>query len=367
MRLATFIDLVAGTDARLRRMLRYWAATAVLYTIYLILLYTLARLGMVPHADMVGMTCYAAGGTAAFYVLVRAGGPLGLTPTRLSALQGLFAISCNMWAYAISGPLHGSTLMVQMVVLVFCTFALRPRHTMQLAFCGLVGMGATMWWKEAHDPQHYPLPVETVSFLVLASCSLAVTFLTGEMTKLRARLKRKKENLEAALVTIRTLATTDDLTALANRRHMNAVLAEAEQTGADGTVCIALLDIDFFKRINDRHGHAGGDAVLRRVAAMLRAGLRKGDVLARWGGEEFLVLLPDTDPDTALALIERVRVAVAAATFTEVEDGGGPLHIGFSGGVSQRHGAEPFSATINRADKALYRAKSSGRGRILAG
>jgi diguanylate cyclase (GGDEF)-like protein len=129
-------------------------------------------------------------------------------------------------------------------------------------------------------------------------------------------------------------------------------------------VCIALLDIDFFKHINDRHGHAAGDAVLRRVARLLRGGLREGDVLARWGGEEFLLLLPDTAPERALARLECMRADVAAAAVTDIDPA---LRISFSGGLSVRHGAEPFSATINRADKALYRAKSSGRDRVLVG
>ena len=96
--------------------------------------------------------------------------------------------------------------------------------------------------------------------------------------------------------TIRTLATMDELTSLANRRHMNEVLgAEERRKGMPSRrVCIALLDIDFFKNINDRYGHAGGDAVLRTFAAAARAELRANDVLARWGGEEFLLLLPDT-------------------------------------------------------------------------
>ncbi|MDB5949949.1 MAG: diguanylate cyclase [Massilia sp.] len=123
-----------------------------------------------------------------------------------------------------------------------------------------------------------------------------MALLTGEMSKLRAWPKRQREELLAAVATIRTLATIDELTSLVNRRHMNEVLGaeERREHWRGQPVCIALLDIDFFKSVNDRYGHAGGDAVLRNFAGAARADLRAGDVLARWGGEEFLLMLPDT-------------------------------------------------------------------------
>jgi len=356
--------LLFGADPKLHRMLQYWAATAALYAFFIFLFY--GRLDAPSHAAN-GLALYTVCGLATFYLLVRTHRRLGLAPTTLAVVQGLFGISCNMGAYSITGPLRGATLMGLMVVVVFCTFALRPRQTLALAFAGLLGMGATMWWHQAHDPLHYPPAVEGVTFALMAACSLAVTFLTGEMTKLRTRLRRQREDLAAALETIRTLATVDDLTSLANRRHMNEVLAAEERrhpaAGASAGTCIALLDIDHFKRINDRHGHAAGDAVLRSFAATLRAAVREGDVVARWGGEEFLLMLPDTGVDQAAALLERVRVAVAALAVPGLDG----LRVAFSGGVCVRGAGESFADTINRADKALYRAKSAGRDRVVAG
>lgn len=353
---ARFVTLAIGTDPKLRRMLTYWAATVTLYALFVTLLAVESAAGMVPYAGVLGLGLYAASGAAAFYLLVRANARLGLRPHLLAALQGLFGITCNMWAYSITGPLRGATLMGLMVVVVFCTFALRPRQTLILALCGLVGMGTTMWWHQRHDPLHYPPRVEAVTFVIMAGCSLTVTFLTGEMNKLRARLKAKREIVEAALATIRVLATTDELTSVSNRRHMNEVLEEEQ-----GSACVALIDIDFFKQINDRHGHAAGDAVLRAVAHRLRAGLRPGDVLARWGGEEFLVLLPATSLDDAHAFVESLRAGMAGLAVPGVD---AHLRVSFSAGLAARHGREPFSDTINRADKALYRAKAAGRDRV---
>jgi len=363
----TLARLLFGADPKLHRMLQYWAATAALYGFFIFVFHS--RLDA-PSPAAHGLALYTVCGLALFYLLVRTHRRIGLAPTTLAVVQGIFGISCNMGAYSVTGPLRGATLMGLMVVVVFCTFALRPRQTLVLAFAGLACMGATMWWHQAHDPLHYPPAVEGVTFAIMAACSLAVTFLTGEMSKLRARLKAKTENLEAALVTIRTLATTDELTRLANRRHMGEVLAgevlaaeERRAAGGTATTCIALLDIDHFKSINDRHGHAAGDAVLRSFAQALRAGLRSGDVLARWGGEEFLLMLPETELAAAGALLERLRQDVAALALPGLPD----AKVAFSAGLTVRAGAEPFAETISRADKALYRAKSAGRDRVLTG
>jgi diguanylate cyclase (GGDEF)-like protein len=368
MKPANLSRLLFGTDPKLRRMLSYWGATATLYAIFSILLVVVGGANLIDRAAALGLAAYAAGGTVMSYVLVRASAPLGLRPTTLSVLQGVFAITCNMWGYSIAGPLRGAVLMGLMVVVVFCTFALRPRQTLTLAGAGLLCMGGTMWWHQAHDPVHYPPTVEAITFAIMAACSLSVTLLTGEMTKLRARLKAQKEELVKAVETIRTLATEDELTSLANRRYMNEVLAKEERRRSPGiSTCLALLDIDFFKQINDRHGHATGDEVLRRFAAAARAELRSGDVLARWGGEEFLLMLPDTEEQAAQAVVERIRTRVGAL---RVEGAGGKNMLGgrrisFSAGLTPRRGAEALADTISRADKALYQAKSSGRDRVL--
>jgi diguanylate cyclase (GGDEF)-like protein len=232
-----------------------------------------------------------------------------------------------------------------------------------LAGAGMAGMGATMWWLQAHDPAHYPPLVEAATFAIMAGCSLTVTLLTGEASKMRARLKVQKEELVKALDTIRTLATVDELTALANRRHMNEMLAREERRhGSANATRIALLDIDFFKQINDRHGHAAGDQVLRSFAAAARAGLRADDVLARWGGEEFLLMLPDTGEPEAQAVLARIRERVGALRLDGVPD---LPRISFSAGLTARRGDEALADTVKRADKALYKAKAAGRDRVV--
>jgi diguanylate cyclase (GGDEF)-like protein len=341
----------------------YWAATGLLYFVLIALMQVAVHFGLADRQATADLTLFGASGVLFFSLLVRASGVLGIAPRILAVLQGLFAIACNIWLYTISGPLRESSLIDLLVVIAFCTFALRPRETLALTAISIAAMGLTMWYEATHDPLHYPPSLESLAFGFMSIALIAMALLTGRMNALRSRLKRQKEELLAALATIRTLATRDELTSLANRRHMNEVLAAEERRRARaGAACIALLDIDFFKSINDRFGHAEGDAVLRAFAAAAQGALRSSDMLARWGGEEFLLLLPETGLPEAQQVLARMADSVAALCLPGLDL---DHAITFSAGVTARIGDEPFADTINRVDRALYRAKAEGRNRVV--
>lgn len=162
------------------------------------------------------------------------------------------------------------------------------------------------------------------------------------------------------------LATTDTLTGLWNRRHFteHAQKALLRANRYNEHMCLAVIDIDFFKRINDTCGHAAGDAVLVAVARALSIVLRRSDFICRWGGEEFAVLLVNTDPAEALQVCERMREAVSAVSISHE---GKMLHatisIGLSDCLSCGHSLDVM---LSRADQALYAAKAAGRNRINA-
>ncbi len=160
------------------------------------------------------------------------------------------------------------------------------------------------------------------------------------------------------------LATHDPLTGLCNRRHFDGLadteIARALRHGRPLSLC--MLDIDHFKPINDRHGHACGDEVLRMVGRLLQAHARNEDVAARIGGEEFALLLPECGLDDATALAERLREAIAATAF---DADGGPLRVTASIGVASiGPGRDARAPLLAAADAALYRAKSEGRNRV---
>jgi len=351
-----------GREPVLRRMLTYWAATALLYAACIALLAAQVYAGHTLPGPAALLAASGAAGMLGFYVLIRFSRRLRLAPEALAIVQALFAIGCGMWCYAISGPMRAASLTMAIVTIAFCAFALRPRQTLLVTGAALAGMGAAMWQLSSGDPQRFPPAIEAMTFGYLAAALLSTAVLTSEMTKLRKHMTKKRLELQEAFETIRTLATIDELTLLTNRRHMNELLASEERRQPPGAgSCVALLDIDLFKQVNDEHGHALGDTVLREFALAARGALRANDTLARWGGEEFLLLLPDAAPHAARAVMERMAARVAALRIDGLAPG---RRISFSAGLAERRPGEPFSEAINRADKALYRAKAAGRDRL---
>ena len=162
---------------------------------------------------------------------------------------------------------------------------------------------------------------------------------------------------------LRELATRDVLTGLSNRRHlMDLALPEiARARRAGETVSLVLADIDDFKQINDGHSHEAGDLVLTRASVLFREACRTQDIIARWGGEEFLFLLPNTGSDDALNFAERVRARIADMP---VEHDGKTIGFTLSLGVALLAAEEHLEDAIGRADHALYRSKAEGRNRV---
>jgi two-component system cell cycle response regulator len=162
------------------------------------------------------------------------------------------------------------------------------------------------------------------------------------------------------------LSVIDQLTGLYNRRYMNNQLQQFMHRAVIGNkpLTVMMLDIDHFKHINDTYGHQAGDEVLQEIAERLRQNVRPMDVVCRPGGEEFLVILPDTPGDMACAAAERVRRAVAAGTFS-VLGNTRQVSVTISAGVSSLNGVDDTMAELmGRADSALYQAKSAGRNRV---
>ena len=159
------------------------------------------------------------------------------------------------------------------------------------------------------------------------------------------------------------LATRDPLTGLFNRRHFQSMSdhAVAHARRAEEGVAIVIADIDLFKHVNDAHGHDAGDKVLVRVSELMHQVFRDQDILARWGGEEFLMLLPDTDADGAAAAAERLRRAAEAATVTH---GSKTIRFTVSLGATTLRTDETIADALGRADRALYASKAEGRNRV---
>jgi two-component system, cell cycle response regulator len=208
-----------------------------------------------------------------------------------------------------------------------------------------------------------------IAVLVITIGLLLLRIYARELGTYRRRVVPDLRAHNAALVIanarLEALATTDPLTGLPNHRAIVVALDhEVERAHRYGRPCAVLvLDLDHFKALNDTYGHATGDTALRELTAVVRSNLRGVDLLGRWGGEEFVALLPETDAAGALDAAERVRVAVAACTFTV----GGGTHLTCSLGVAAYpHDAEDRDSLVTAADQAMYVAKCLGRNQVRA-
>jgi len=203
----------------------------------------------------------------------------------------------------------------------------------------------------------------------------ALTWFDGRPAKISiavdiSKLKKTQNELAEAhaLLSIRSLelehlSVTDRLTGLFNRRKLDEMLIqEMERVGRYGqALSVAIVDIDRFKSVNDKFGHQVGDMVLASIAGILRQGLRKTDILGRWGGEEFMVICQNSTLVGATATAEHMRQMVEDFGFAPVGRKTGSI------GVAQLENGESSDATIARADAALYRAKEGGRNRVEGG
>jgi diguanylate cyclase (GGDEF)-like protein len=214
-------------------------------------------------------------------------------------------------------------------------------------------------------------PDATVADIVAALAAGAVDVWTSTAVRpeLIARVRvafRQRQLLDLALQRysdLEDLAYRDELTQLPNRRgsgrQLDVLLSRSRRHGHQ--LAVLLLDADHFKAINDRHGHGVGDIVLREIAHRLRERVRREDLVGRWGGEEFLVALPETTPDAALAVAHALRAAVGGTPIAADHE---LLTVTVSIGMAGWAG-EPLDELVARADRALYDAKAAGRDRVV--
>jgi diguanylate cyclase len=321
-------------------------------------------LGMIDEAASWRLTAYNLCGGVLFYGLIRSGLNLRLPWDRaLTGPQTVWAMVAISWSYAITGPARGAVVLIMMPLILLGMFVLSPRQSRRLTAVGFALLGGVMVWKGWTDPLRYDPRVEAMHFIfagiVMATCAV----LSIHIGRMRLRLQAQRADLGAALQRIQALATRDDLTGLLNRRAVIERLhLELRERERQPRLAVALIDLDHFKRINDSFGHAGGDTVLRRFAEIARTEVRDDDVVARWGGEEFLLMMSGADAEQALRSLARIRERLHATPIDEVERG---LVITFSAGVAECDDDADLERAIERADAAMYRAKQTGRDRTL--
>ncbi|HEX7499316.1 MAG TPA: GGDEF domain-containing protein [Polyangia bacterium] len=306
--------------------------------------------------------------TALFAVVLRVGLNRRMGSTRFTTVQLLSACGL-MLITAAAVPQIGMLLLLTMIV-ALATAALQLPLSHVLAVSGLIAAFSLSLLLA--NGNRFGMPLDDGWLRLLSGLWFAVVLakiaainLIG--TQMRKALSASNARLEVALTQVRELSDRDELTGLQNRRSILALLTEERARFARGGQAfgVAILDIDNFKRVNDRFGHAMGDDVLRVFAKTVAGRLRGTDRIARYGGEEFLVLLPSTSEALSAALAaERLRGAVDVHPWSDVA---ADLKVTCSIGVTMSRAGEGVAEMLERADAALYRAKSDGRNAVCVG
>ena len=348
-----------------RRCLKAIGISAMVYFVCIGILVYGARQGLFDPGPVRILGIAMAATVLLFYLLIRSGLNLRLAEPTLTFPQGLAAQTLIAVSYALTGPVHAATLMLFGLVMTFGMFDMHVRHARVMAAYTIAVAACAMLWGWYHDPQTYPARLEIVFFILAATVLLSLSQLSVVLGRMRGRLKRQTDELKQALAHIQELATHDELTGLPNRRHVLELLGQhalRHQRGGPAFY-VVMADLDHFKRINDTHGHAVGDDALRTFARQARHALRTTDIIGRWGGEEFLLVMPETPPNDPHAGLERLRAMLAGRDASDQVAG---LRVHFSAGLSRYREGEAIADTIERADRAVYAAKAGGRDRTVA-
>ena len=357
------MKLLLGPDRKLQRMVQYSLVVLGIYSFCTWMLWLELPYPGHKYPYSVAVTTLCVAGAFVFCILVRLSKQLGLTPRRLASWQGYHAMICIVAAYPVAPPVRGALLIFLVVVVVFCAFSLSRRGANHLVLFAIILTGAVMAYMASYDPVTFPPAFEIVHFSIAASMLVVVSFLASQLNALRTKVTEQKRELMDAFERIQLMASQDDLTALPNRRYMSEVMEKEEKRHrvTRETLCVALIDIDFFKQINDRYGHTVGDQVQKGFASRFRDALRGTDIIARWGGEEFLFLLPETDLATAASVMDRIHSELSSVYVPFL---GTHLDVTFSAGLTRLDLNGTMGDAIFRADAAMYHAKQNGRNKV---
>ncbi len=295
-----------------------------------------------------------------YFLLLISGATLRLRDPSLSLPLIIYCVVVFMTSGYYVDEFRLSVVTLFFAVLLLVSFQLSGKVMVGVAMFSSAAYAAMLWLALDDRWVQLSFSVEVLQWLVFTMISISFAITGGSIHRLRKNLADKNRELAKGLEQVREMAIRDDLTGLFNRRHLLEVLnrqkALADRKKVPFSVCY--VDLDHFKQINDHYGHEWGDRVLRRFSQVVIADMRDGDYFGRLGGEEFLLILPQSNEEGALLVAERLRKRWSQEQFGQE---GGPSSVSLSVGVAAYHDNESVDDVLNRADQGLYRAKSSGR------
>jgi len=260
---------------------------------------------------------------------------------------------------------RGLILMSYFGMLSFGFFKLRFREFLSVALVAILGYALIILYLFIEEPERIEIGLELFQLMAF-TCTVSIMLYTGSSIHgLRERTKNQTFALQDALELNQKLATTDELTGLFNRRHFMEILTQqkalSERNKSDFVICFC--DLDHFKHTNDTFGHHTGDVVLQKFSEILKSSIREVDFAARFGGEEFVCLLVDTDLKNAAKVTERIRATLAGYNFNDIAPS---LKATVSIGLANFKEFNTIQETLMSADNRMYQAKRLGRNRVVS-
>ncbi|MBA4109407.1 MAG: hypothetical protein C0487_07430 [Leptothrix sp. (in: Bacteria)] len=338
-------------------------ATLQLYAVTIGILLHSVHLGLLDQRMANRLILCGAITFVAVFSLVRSGWSLRLKDPVMAFPHALASNAICVIAFMQLGDHRSNVLIIIGQTIVAAMFRLKPARVLLLGALTVGMLALATIILTVYDPARYPI-TKSWAILAVGGSTLLMLSLVGKwISDIGVKLGRQTQELGDAVRTVEQMATTDMLTGLLNRRVVTdmaeAELKLMERTGAP--MCVALIDLDHFKDINDRFGHHAGDTALRGFAQCTTPQLRQVDKLARWGGEEFLLMLPQLTQNEALTALERLRQTVETLVFKDHA----LMQLTFSVGIAQAQPGESLEQLVDRADQAVYEAKRQGRNRCV--
>ena len=336
-----------------------WLATGALISLYTLALVVFWSLGMV-DAETVGvLAAMIAAGCAVFWVVLYSGAVQKIRQRTLKLAIVTTALACMLGIFYLAPVTQILLTPFAFVAVAYGIFTVPRRTCLVLATGVMLAYALVVWLHYAQQQNDALLRLELMHLLALLVSLPAFIVLMGKVQRLYRSLYRASRKIK----NIQEDAQRDPLVGCFNRRYVLAALEEQKQLADESGIplCLAVLDLDHFKRINDELGHLGGDEVLRTFARVAQQGVRGGDVFGRYGGEEFLLIFPGTSLLPALNTCERIRAQVETYAWTGLLKG----RVTVSMGVTQYVLGESVLEFFSRADTAMYMAKEGGRNQVV--
>jgi len=361
--MAMNFSIIPRDDPKQALRLRRFFVTLVIYILNISISCFAYLAGIVNLQALYGLGIILLTINVILYIVFRTGLNLRMSDPSLTSIQMCAAILVVMYAIYYAYEVRGLLFSMYILILLFGIFRLYTSQFLLISGFALLTYGIDIGLLRISRPQDINLKIELFQWFGLAIVMISVSSIAGNISSLRRELSLSRRKLQSSLTVIREMAIHDDLTGFFNRTHlMDLIETESNRTVRTGSIfSLAMIDIDKFKSINDTYGHQTGDYVLKTFAAVVRSILRKTDFCGRYGGEEFLIVLTQTDLQAAKVFAERIRDCVEKSLFPSL---GPDSRVTVSIGLTAYKMQENIERTISRADEALYRAKNGGRNRM---